>query len=47
MLDRLNINEQNDCVIHPLFYKTFRIKINREKAVYPVGPDLMDEEQFS
>lgn len=46
MQDRLILNEQDECVIHPLFYKTFRIKVSRERVVYPVGPDRMDEEQI-
>jgi hypothetical protein len=40
--DRLILNYDEECVIHPMFYKFFRIRAIGDMVVYPVGPDALD-----
>ena len=41
--DRLILNEDEECAIHPIFYKLFGIKAVKERPVYPVGPDRLED----
>ena len=46
MADRLVLNFDDVCAIHPVFYKLFSIKADKQKIVYPVGPNITSSATF-
>ena len=37
--EHLQLNWDEACVLHPMFYRYFRIKPRTDLVIYPMGPD--------
>ena len=44
--DRMALHYDEPCAIHPMFYSLFRVKADKSKVVYPMGPNISNTDSF-